>query len=82
MSQETKCVVLINASPKVSEKSTSGYLSTLQAEQLKAVGLEVQRVEARQSLLPGRSETVFEAMLQADALVLLSPSMYFVYPGY
>lgn len=81
MSRETKRVVLISASPKVSEESTSGYLSTLQAEQMTAVGLEVQHVEARQSLLPGRSETVFEAMLQADALVFTFPLYVFCLPG-
>lgn len=73
MNKEPKRVVLISSSPKVSEVSASGLLTARQEKLMKTEGLDVYSLDVRQSLMKGRTESDFEAMLQADALVFNFP---------
>ncbi|SPF51745.1 Flavodoxin-like protein [Candidatus Desulfosporosinus infrequens] len=81
MNREPKRVVLISSSPKVSEESTSGLLTTRQEKLMKTEGLDVHRLDVRQSLMKRRTEADFEAMLHADALVFTFPLYVFCLPG-
>ena len=81
MNKEPKRVVLISSSPKVSEVSTSGLLTARQEKLMKTEGLDVYTLDVRQSLMKGRTESDFEAMLQADALVFTFPLYVFCLPG-
>ena len=81
MNRELKRVVLISSSPKVSEESTSGLLTARQEKLMKTEGLDVYRLDVRQSLMKGRTEADFEVMLHADALVFTFPLYVFCLPG-
>ncbi|RNC63188.1 MAG: hypothetical protein AWM53_01574 [Candidatus Dichloromethanomonas elyunquensis] len=81
MNLETKRIVLVNSSPKLTEESTSGLLNNLAAKQIKTAGLEIYRINVRQSLFQGKTENDFEAMLDADAMVLTFPLYVFCLPG-
>ncbi len=81
MNGESKRVVLISASPKMTEKTTSGQLASMQEVQMKAAGLDVYRVDVRKSLSKGGTQADFEAMLEADALVFTFPLYIFCLPG-
>jgi multimeric flavodoxin WrbA len=81
VNKEIKRVVLISASPKASEKSTSGLLTAMLEETMKTAGLDVSRVDVRKSLLKGQTEAGFAAMLHADALVVTFPLYIFCLPG-
>ncbi|WP_075366932.1 NAD(P)H-dependent oxidoreductase [Desulfosporosinus metallidurans] len=81
MNKEPKRVVLISSSPKVSEVSASGLLTARQEKLMKTEGLDVYSLDVRQSLMKGRTESDFEAMLQADALVFNFPLYVFCLPG-
>jgi hypothetical protein len=51
VNKEIKRVVLISASPKVSEKSTSGLLTAMLEETVKAAGLAVSCVDVCKSVI-------------------------------
>jgi putative NADPH-quinone reductase len=81
MSVETKRFVVISASPRTDEASTSEFLAVMGAQRMKENGAEIYRVNVRRSLARKLTETDFAAMLRADALVLIFPLYFFCLPG-
>lgn len=81
MSGETKKVVLISASPRTDEASTSEFLTVLGAQKIKETGAEIYRVNVRRSIARKQTETDFSAMLRADALIIVFPLYFFCLPG-
>jgi hypothetical protein len=81
MNQGIKHVVLISASPKVQEESTSKMLLSLAEGQMDKASIRITKVDVRQSISQRHTEADFEMMLQADALVIAFPLYVFCLPG-
>ena len=76
-----KQAVIISASPKAQEESTSSFLADLCAKVFRAAGFSAFRVDVRKAMLRGSTETDYRAMLEADALILAFPLYIFCLPG-
>ncbi|NLI94106.1 MAG: flavodoxin [Peptococcaceae bacterium] len=65
----------------MTEESTSGLLTDKLENLMKTERLEIYRINVRKSLIQGKTEADFEAMLKADALVFVFPLYVFCLPG-
>lgn len=81
MTDNTKNVVLISASPKINEESLSKFLLTFAEKQMAANGVHTEHVDVRESISKKQTEHNFEMMQKADALVLVFPLYVFCLPG-
>lgn len=81
MMQNSQKVVLIQASPKIGEPSSSEFLASLQELRMKEADLSVTRLDVRQSLTKKATASAFQTMLEADAIVLTFPLYFFCLPG-
>ncbi len=81
MNGETKKFVVISASPRTDEASTSEFLAVIGAQRMKENGADIYRVNVRRSIARKQTETDFAAMLRADALILIFPLYFFCLPG-
>jgi len=81
MSEETKKIVVISASPRTDETSTSEFLAVIGAQRMKETDADIYRIDVRRSMARKQTETDFAAMLRADALVLIFPLYFFCLPG-
>lgn len=81
MSGESKKFVLISASPRTDEASTSEFLAVIGSHRIKDSGADIYRVNVRRSLARKLTETDFSAMLKADAIILIFPLYFFCLPG-
>lgn len=79
--QQVKKVVLIKASPKIGEPSSSEFLASLQEARMQEAGLSVTMLDVRQCLTKKTTLDAFQTMLEADALVLTFPLYFFCLPG-
>lgn len=81
MSAEYKEVVLVSASPRLTDKSASEWFSSLGEIQLKEEGIHISRINVRKSISENRTESDFKTMLHGDALVFIFPLYVFCLPG-
>lgn len=81
MNMDKKRVVLISASPKITEESMSDRLSSLGEKNIADKGIDISRIQVRKSLKKGQQEFDFETMIYADALVFVFPLYIFCLPG-
>ena len=75
-----KHFVIISASPRTTDQSTSAFISSLAEKKLTGEGLAVERIDARKSL-KGDMQADFTAMNSADALIFVFPLYFFCVPG-
>lgn len=78
---ETKKAVIIAASPKPPGKAASDMLANLAAETLRGGTIEVSVLNARKALNAKTTDEAFQAMAEADALVIVFPLYIFCLPG-
>jgi len=76
-----KNVVLLSASPKVNEPSVSKYLAGMVGDRLDASEVEKTYIDVRQSMMKHQIQRDFEALSEADALVIVFPLYVFCMPG-
>lgn len=81
MNKDRKEIVLISASPKATEESMSEWLAAFGENQIKEERVSVSRIHVRKSMSKGRTESDFDTMLHADALVFIFPLYIFCLPG-
>lgn len=81
MSEENKKIVIISASPRTDEASTSEFLAVIGAQGMKDEGADIYRVNVRRSIARKQTETDFAAMLRTDAMILIFPLYFFCLPG-
>ncbi len=76
----SKRFVIINASPRQSNETTSAFLSELAEKKLKAEGVDMERTVVIKSLQT-ETQTAFNAMRDADCLLFIFPLYIFCLPG-
>ena len=76
-----KHAVLITASPRTTPHSASSLLSKKQATTFEEQGIAVHTIHVRSNISGGHVEADYQAMLQADALVITFPLYVFCMPG-
>lgn len=81
MSAEKRKIVVINASPKMSDESMSEWLSSLGENNMKGKSTDINRINVRKSITKGQQELDFEKIIQADALVFIFPLYIFCLSG-
>jgi hypothetical protein len=82
MSELTKKVVLVSASPKVDQAwAVSAFLAKSGEEKLSATGLSVETIKVRHALMHHETEQAFESLQSADAIVLIFPLYFFCMPA-
>lgn len=79
MSQNTNFVI-ISASPRISDRSTSAFIASLAEKKLTSEGINVYQIDARKSL-KGDPQDDFIRMRAADTLVFVFPLYFFCVPG-
>lgn len=75
-----KHFVLISASPRTINQTTSVFLSVIAEKRLAAEGISAQRIDVRKSLKTDM-QADFAAMSAADALIFIFPLYFFCVPG-
>lgn len=81
MNTEKKYIVLISASPKLGNKSMSEWLASLGEEYMKDENIQISRLNVRKSISNSRTESDYETMINADALIFIFPLYIFCLPG-
>lgn len=81
MKADSKRIALINGSPRTVEQTASQNLILLQENILKMEGYEVFQVNVRKSITSGNRIQAFDAILQADVLIITFPLYIFCLPG-
>lgn len=81
MSKEQRKIVLIDASPKVTEASVSDLLTSMVEDHMKGKLYGVKKINVRQSMKKNELTEDYEALLQADAIVFTFPLYIFCLPG-
>ena len=76
-----KKIVLIEASPKIGEESTSGYLIKLAEKYLGSYGADKTLISVRQSLRKKNNDEDFESISNAEALIIAFPLYIYCLPG-
>lgn len=76
-----KKIVLINGSPKFNEESTSRYLIETAGSHINDTLYEKTFINIRQSFLMRKTHEDFEAVSNADALIIAFPLYIFCMPG-
>lgn len=74
-------IVLINASPKINEPSTSEYLVDTLRSRIDENAVNKYLINVRQSIKKHKTEEDFAAISQADAIVIVFPLYIFCMPG-
>ncbi|MEN6348653.1 MAG: NAD(P)H-dependent oxidoreductase [Syntrophomonas sp.] len=74
-------IVLINASPKINEPSTSEYLVDTLGSRIEENAANKYFINVRQSIKKHKTEDDFAAISQADAMVIVFPLYIFCLPG-
>lgn len=74
-----KKVIILSASPKKGEPSVSALLCEIAKERFVNAGLETDIIDVGKALK--HSEPAFEAMRDADALLIVFPLYFFCLPG-
>lgn len=81
MNTEKKNVVLINASPKATNISTSGWLTSFGESCMRGESMHISSISLRKSIATGLTKPDYEAMLNMDALVFIFPLYIYCLPG-
>ena len=81
MSGEFKNFVIISASPRVGEDSTSDSIASLGEGILKSDTTNITRINVRKSISKKQTQADYTAMLGADALIIIFPLYFFCLPG-
>ncbi len=81
MSTENKHAVLIDASPRTTDASTSRWLATRVESHMNAQRTRISRIHVRESFTKAQTDQDFQTMLQADALIFVFPLYIFCLPG-
>ncbi|MBN2040453.1 MAG: NAD(P)H-dependent oxidoreductase [Spirochaetes bacterium] len=76
-----KNIVLIDASPKVNERSVSGYLIDMVSKHIQENNAEKIRINIRQSFRKNETEENYKVIIKADALIISFPLYIFCMPG-
>lgn len=76
-----KNIVLIDASPKVNEKSVSEFLLRIAEKRLEADGVHQTFINVRQSIAGHKTPEDFATLSQADAVIIAFPLYVFCLPG-
>ena len=76
-----KNVVLISASPKVGQKSVSDFCIKMAEKLIDGDGLRKRIVNVRESITHYKTLQDFEAMAEADAIIIAFPLYVFCMPG-
>ena len=72
--------VIISASPRIGDQSTSAFIASLGGKKLTDEGICVHQIDARKSL-KSDTQADFIRMHSADALVFIFPLYFFCAPG-
>lgn len=82
MSEQTKKVVLVSASPKVDQdRAVSTFLARYGEETLLRNELTIATIKVRQTLMHHETELAFETLHNADAMVFIFPLYFFCMPA-
>lgn len=76
-----KSVVIISASPKLSEKSVSDWLASRAESLIKSDSITVTQINVRNSMISKKIEQDYEKLLASDALIFIFPLYFFCLPG-
>jgi putative NADPH-quinone reductase len=76
-----KEIILITASPRATNQSTSAFLADRLTQQLVRTGIRTKRIDVRKSVAGKRAEADFEALRRADAWVFVYPLYFFCLSG-
>jgi len=77
----SKNIVLINASPKITEESVSGYLVSMLSDRIGTDGVNKTIINVRQSLTKHQTRNDFGVISKADAIVIAFPLYIFCLPA-
>ena len=77
----SKNIVLINGSPKINEESVSGYLVSMLSDRIGANGGSKIIINVRQSLTHHQTQSDFDIISKADAIVIVFPLYIFCLPA-
>jgi multimeric flavodoxin WrbA len=81
MSSETREFVIINGSPKITERSVSGTLALKAQARFQTAGQQTSVIHVGRSLKETACENDYHEMRAADGLLLIFPLYYFCVPG-
>jgi len=81
MNKDSSHVILIDASPKVSEKSVSEWFSDYCRDYWKNESFTVEQINVRKSIKNADLTEVYKRMEKADAYVIIFPLYFFCMPG-
>ncbi len=81
MSSEIRNFVVINGSPKTTERSVSGALAQKAQARFQAAGLKTHVIHVRRSLKDPACGNDYHTMRAADGLLLIFPLYYFCVPA-
>ena len=77
----SKNIVLINGSPTINEESVSGYLVSMLSDRIGANGGSKIIINVRQSLTHHQTQSDFDIISKADAIVIVFPLYIFCLPA-
>jgi hypothetical protein len=82
MSEQSKMIVLVSASPKVDQAwAVSAFLAARGEEIVRDEAIAVETIPVRHALMHRETEGAFAALQQADAIVLIFPLYFFCMPA-
>lgn len=74
-------IVLINASPKIGDESTSKYIIEMVGSHLDEAAANKIFINIRQSIIKHKTQEDFETLSKADAVIIAFPLYVFCMPG-